>query len=514
MDTRTLLAKAIQLIFRSRQIGLDDHDDLIRTVLGTVNVDKREQSFLGSNNTGRLKDYVVSLLDEKEPIDAENLIPTLSILLEHDPKLLNVIKESILTELNEGTIKRVISSSIKTLNNFYKEHLAMEVINRMSYDLKFNRNKIGSFSTYMQNALAELEPLSSMMTNIKDPSIVSEVDFEVDSSLDALFEEVRSLNSNNSVYKFGWQRLNAMCQGGIRRGEFATIGALQHKYKTGFSLSLFMQIAIHNTPIVTKEEAVAKKKPLLLRISFEDNLTNNLQFMCQYLSAMDGNMMSKEDFTNKPVDELRDFIMDKLKATGFSIKMFRIDPSQWSYNDIFNMVIKLEAEGYSVHVLALDYIGMVPTKGCVQGPAGVDFRDLLRRVRNFCSARNIAFLSPLQLSTEAKRLLRNGVAEHQLVKEVANLGYYANSSQLDQEIDLELFLHSFTHKGKGYITINRGKHRLPTMVDESQLYFMLPFPDRHTPVLPDIDGDDTSLDRLPKGSVDIEQTDLLSEVLG
>ena len=83
-------------------------------------------------------------------------------------------------------------------------------------------------------------------------------------------------------------------RGGIRRGEFVTMGALQHKYKTGSTLSMFMQIALHNQPIVTPEEA--GKKPLLLRISFEDSLTNNVQFMYQYLKAVDGEMLKPKDF--------------------------------------------------------------------------------------------------------------------------------------------------------------------------------------------------------------------------
>lgn len=39
-----------------------------------------------------------------------------------------------------------------------------------------------------------------------------------------------------------------MLQGGFRRGEFWLIPALQHKFKTGFSLSIFSQIALYNKP--------------------------------------------------------------------------------------------------------------------------------------------------------------------------------------------------------------------------------------------------------------------------
>ena len=58
-----------------------------------------------------------------------------------------------------------------------------------------------------------------------------------------------------------------MLQGGFRRGQFSMIAALQHKYKTGFTLSILSQIAMYTKPYMKD----SFKKPLLLRISFEDN---------------------------------------------------------------------------------------------------------------------------------------------------------------------------------------------------------------------------------------------------
>ena len=189
---------------------------------------------------------------------------------------------------------------------------------------------------------------------------------------------------------------------------------------------------------MTKKEVEEGKKPLLLRISFEDNLTNNLQFMYQYLKANEGTPVSAKDFADLSIDELRDYIMKRLTATGFKIKMRRVDPSQWTYSSLLNYIIELEAEGYSVHLLMVDYLFMLPTTGCVQGPTGSDKRDMLRRVRNFCSARNTIFMTPFQLSTEAKQLLRNGIPEHNFVNEIAEKGYYDGCKTVDQELDLSL----------------------------------------------------------------------------
>lgn len=512
MDHRTVLSKIAILIYRTRILESYDYDSLIQTVLDTIKTDSPEFNFQGHNIVKNFKETCVTLLQEKELIPKEVLIPQFSILLETDQKLFAVLKEAIEQDHDDATNKRIVTNLVKTLNNYYREQLAITIINKVSYDIKFNRAKIGNFSDYLKNTITELEPLTTAYTSIKDPALVNEIDFENPDTLNTVFEEVKNLNNNTGIYKLGWQSVNKMLQGGIRRGEFVTIGALQHKYKTGLSLSMFMQIALHNVPIVTKEESEVGKKPLLLRISFEDSLTNNLQFMYQYLKATEGQSVVSSDFDSIPAHELSKYILSKLTKNGFHIKMLRVDPSQWTYSSIISKVLELEAQGYSVHLLMLDYLTLIPTTGCTQGPIGADKRDLIRRMRNFCSARSITCITPLQLSSEAKMLVRNGVPEHQLVNEIADKGYYDGAKSLDQEIDLELYLHCFNHKRKKYIAIRRGKHRIPTVIAEEDKYVMYRFPNLNTPVLEDLDAEDSGFTKLPKDFED-GTSDILSQVL-
>lgn len=512
MDARTILSKIIALIYRTRLLGELENDDLTKTVLGTIETDSPDFNFLGKNSVKSFKDLCMSLLEETDPIPKEVLIPQVSIVLENDPKLLKVVKDSIEQEYDDSSSKRIITNITKTLNNYYREQLAVGILSKLSYNLKFNRNKIGNFGDYLQNAISELEPLTTVVSSMKDPAVVNELDFENSESVEKVFNEVKNLNNNKSVYKTGWQGLNRMTQGGIRRGEFVTMGALQHKYKTGSTLSMFMQIALHNQPVVTPEEA--GKKPLLLRISFEDSLTNNVQFMYQYLKAVDGEMLKPKDFEYLDSKDMTQYVMKKLTATGFHVKMMRVDPSQWTYSSIFNKILEYEAQGYCVHLLMVDYLLMIPTTGCVQGATGADKRDLIRRVRNFCSARAVAFLTPLQLSTEAKQLTRNGVPNHMFLKEIAEKGYYDGCRTVDQEIDLELYVHLFSHKGKKLLQFQRGKHRLPTVIPDEDLNFMLQFPGLNIPVLEDINGEDSSFTRLPTGGDSSSNSGLLDEILG
>jgi hypothetical protein len=181
---------------------------------------------------------------------------------------------------------------------------------------------------------------------------------------------------------------------------------------------------------------------------------------------------------------------------------------------LFNKIIELEAQGYSVHVAMVDYLLMMPTTGCLQsGMIGADKRDLVRRVRNFFSARNTTFITPFQLSTEANQMLRNGVPDHTFVNEVAEKNYTDGCKTIGMELDVEIYVHAFTFKRRKFIMFRRGKHRgLPDLPleDKSCIY---KFPQLNVPVPEDVTGEDQSFQKLPKDYEDGSEN-LLSEVLG
>jgi hypothetical protein len=288
--------------------------------------------------------------------------------------------------------------------------------------------------------------------------------------------------------------LNDALQGGFRPGETCIIGALQHKYKPGFSLSLFAQIAQYNYPQVHE----GGKKPLLLRISFEDDITSNLQFLYQYLKYDETlETVSVDDIS---IEEMTQYVKQKLQATGFHIKMMRVDPSGWTYRSICNKVIELEAQGYVVEVLMTDYLTKVPTTGCVDsGPMGNDVMDQLSRVRNFCAGKRITYINPHQLSTEAKQLIRGGTPEDQFVKEIAEKGYWERTKGLDRVYDLGLLIHLFKHQKETYLSVYREKHRVPTIVEDDKRYMLFKFP-KGMPIPSDINRERISTRKLPAPS--------------
>jgi hypothetical protein len=115
---------------------------------------------------------------------------------------------------------------------------------------------------------------------------------------------------------------------------------------------------------------------------------------------------------------------------------------------------------------------------------------MFRRLRNFCGPKKITVMTPHQLSTEAKMLIRNGMDE-KFVQEIANKGYYDGCKTIDQEVDGELYIHIVKADGRSWLTIQRGKHRLVKQTAQEYLNCTLPFEDIGD-IRDDINGPDNT----------------------
>lgn len=230
---------------------------------------------------------------------------------------------------------------------------------------------------------------------------------------------------------------------------------------------------MYNKPILIDK----KKKPLAVFISFEDDADIITEFFYKYLYYSDTDQEPKLDEVNN--QQIATYIRERLTSTGFLVKLLRVNPSEWTYKSLFNKMLEYEANGYELQIVVLDYLSKLPTTGCdMSGPNGTALREMLTRCRDFFSSRETLFITTHQLSTEAKQLIRNGLPAKDLVKEIANKGYYEGSRQLDQVVDLEIHQHIAKVGKKYYLTFHRGKRRYPEIIEDEKKYFMLPYPHR------------------------------------
>ena len=488
MDAKLVLVKSITLLYRESLIQdkTDSSIDMVRLAIEKVKVPEAMADFMGGKNIiTSLKEVVLDMC--RNPVThvyvKEDLLQTIKIACDSDENTYSIIKEALDMDLTDGPLKRSIVNIRKGFIKLHKDEAVTEILNKAAWDMKFNRSKIKDTSSWLSEIITKLEPYQVTNTK-KDPAIEEAVSFEDDDSITNVFNTVESENNGKGVIRFGWQSLNHMLGGGIRPGEYVMLMALQHNWKSGLSLSMFKQIPLYNKPHLINRS----KKPLIIRISFEDPLKYNFQFLYKSFkenetgevyvdSFRDGKANPETGETEKiPIvsaKEKSEYVIQKLKVNGWYIEMMKVTPSDWTYKDLCNLIIEREADGYEVKVCMVDYLQKIPTIGCDQGPMGHDLRNLNERVKAFMAARNCIFITPWQLSPEAKMLKREGHLN--FVTKLVGGGYTSGSKQLDQVIDIGiLFALEYVHK-EWYLDLALDKLRRVDQPDEKYRRFALKF---------------------------------------
>ncbi len=498
MNERHILVNGITLLCRASQLEhtSDDFAGLVRETVSDIKLPEFSVGISGDAKViEALKRTALNLCSNP---DIKNYVKTtlmqdLKIDTADDVDLFDALERGLVPPLSQEEIKQVCISISNNLSRYKKDKEVSDIIGKAAYRLKFQRDTIPDIRMFVTELATLLEPFQGGLDDTKDPAIVSSVDLGNLEQIKKVVQNIKEMSLEDGILRTGWQGINRMLRGGFRRGEQWVMSALQHNYKTGFSLSLFKHLAIYNTPYMIDKT----KKPLLIRISFEDDLALNIEFL--YRSLMENETgESLPDKIDISIDEMSQYIHDRMSVNGYHIDMLRVDPTQWTYRDVINYCLKKEAEGYEIHVLMLDYLKMLPTTGCIQGATGQDVRDMFRRVRNFTNPRRITCITPHQLSTEAKMLIRDGRSD--FVKELPGKGYYDGCRTIDNEVDGELFIHIEKMNGRAYLTVQRGKHRINGVTPMEYLYAILPFQLKGG-ILDDVNGADSTRSKIGGGPV-------------
>ncbi len=448
MDNKLLLTKAITLLYRESLIAdkSENSNDVIRTALENVKV---ADVVIGLNTEREVINSLKKTVQEmcSNPNDheyvKEDLLQTVKANCGDDEALYENIEQGINTEMQEAALKRSIVNIRKTFINHFKEEAATKLITQAAWEARHQRDKIKSFTSWVAELCSKLEPFQ-VSSNKKDPAINESVSIEDEQGMENIYTTVQNESSGKGVIRFGWQSLNAMLDGALRPGEVAFLMALQHNWKTGLSLSLFKQIPIYNKPHLIDP----KKKPLIIRISCEDPLKSNFQFLYKSFKENETGIVYKDEYRAGPTDangeptqipivtpaQKSAYVREHLRVNGWYIEFMGVNPIEWTYRDLCNLIIEREAQGFEVKVCMMDYAQKLPTTGCDQGPMGHDVRNMIERIKAFMAPRGVIFMTPWQLSPEAKMLKRDKTPD--LVTRLVGGGYTNGCKTLDQVYDV------------------------------------------------------------------------------
>lgn len=497
MNNKLLLVNGITLLYRESQLSgsKENSADLVRQIISEIKipesslgVDHEREILLGLKSTA-LEMCEAPLSHEWHKTE---MLQRLKVITQEDEALYEGFVQGIDDDMAEVTLKKFCLNLRRSLNNYFRDNKVKEVFKEANKKMLFEPEKITDMRKFVAEVVGKLEPYT-VDHDVKDPAIIGEINMSDLNAVAAIFRSIKEQAEGHTILRTGWQGINRMLDGGFRLGETWVIGAMQHQYKTGFSMTLFKQIALYNIPVLKDPT----KKPALVRISFEDNLLLNLQHM--YCNLRENETGVVQDI---PEDasalELAAYCKGKLEVNGWHVHLLNVNPSDWTYRDVINKIIELESQGFEVQLCMLDYLLKLPTTGCDDGPAGHALRNLFERLRNFFAARNICFITPHQLSPDAKMLVRDG--RQDFVKQIVGGGYYSGSKQLDQVVDGEIFIHIETMNHESFLTVQRGKHRKIRQTPWEYLYAVLPFV-KGGAIRDDINGPDTTRRKVGGGAI-------------
>jgi effector-binding domain-containing protein len=488
--------KGITLLYRESQLSgaHENSSQLVRDIVSSIKLPEvsvgldHERDILDG-----LKKTAIAMCDV--PVDYRHeqtdMLQQLKVNTGDDLELYEAFETAIKEDMDEAKLKRNCLNMKRSLRSQLGESKIGDFISKASYKWKFEREKIPDVKKFVAEVVSQLEPYQ-IDTDNKDPAVISSVNMKDTEGVRSIYTKISEQAEGKGILRTGFQGINRMLDGGFRRGEQWVFGALQHNYKTGFSLTTFRQVAMYNEPVLT----VGTKRPLLLRISFEDSLLLNFQAL--YSQLWQNEHGEIPNLVGLSVDHLAEYSQRKMAVMGYETHFMHVNPSLWSYRDICNQVLAFEAEGYEIHMVMVDYLLKVPTTGCDIGPAGHDIRNMYERLRNFMESKGITFITPHQLSTDAKMLKRQGSLE--LVKQVEGGGFYAGSKQIDQVVDGEIFMNIETVNNESFLTMQRGKHRKIGQTPREHLYVVLPFT-KGGCILDDINGPDSTRKKVGGGPI-------------
>lgn len=493
MNDLLLLVKSITLMYRESLLNMEEDStkDLVRKVIEAI---KTPEVSIGITKDleiiNALKATATEMVnhDKSHKYQKDILLQQLQVNCGADESTYESLQSGIEPDMTEDENKLTVINIRTAIATHFKHGKIEEILSKRFSEFKFKRSSIKNINKWINTMIAELEPFQ-VVGQERDSAIIDEVDISDKESINRVYASIKEENEGGGGFITGFQGINKMIGGKFRLGEQWGLYGLQHNYKTGFSLTIFKQICMYNTPTLKDP----KKKPLLLRISFEDSLVLNFQYLYKNMWENEtGKVLSKKDLAEMDIGVMTEYVTNKLSATGFHVKLLFVNPSDWTYKDICNLVLKYEAEGYEVQMVMVDYLTKISKEGCTQGATGQDVRNLFERIKAFMASKGILFITPHQLSTEAKGLMRDGYND--FVKRLPGGGYTADSKQIDQVIDGELFFHIERLKGKNeaYFTVQGGKLRRIEQVDEDDKYRVYKFV-RKGVILDDLNKPDSSM---------------------
>lgn len=492
-DILTLIKIITALYFES----LADDDapyvfDEIRQVLSEIKVEGRGNLVLGSEEAAveslrYTAEWLLNNQNEDIKYSRQNIIQRLRVNVHGDNEYIAIAEDTLDIEITSIDARKRVEEILQELRYEKRQKKLRQIFTKANRDLNFGADYIdtNSFLSEIRGQLDEMGKVSSG----EAAGFVGRINFNNPEEIAEVLQSTADSTSPEGVLNTGLQGLNrATGVGGFIRGQLVNFGALTHHYKSGILIDEALYIPMFNDPHMWDET----KKPLILRISFENTIEQDIGIMYTKLHQL----QKKEKIALCDINTLQaaQELTDHFGQRGYEFQLETYDPNDFDVYALFGVIQKYIDAGYEIHAISCDYLTMI-AHNTVGDRTDQRIQKTYEMTRNFCYPKGITFLTAHQLSTEAQNLSRENSGT--FTKKVCSGGWYMDCRSLHTKLDLEFVMHIHKHiDGNKYLMFSMGKNRGSHSVLEKDKHFIYEFQEIGG-IVHDVDGDDLSKASLP-----------------
>lgn len=453
-----ILVKAITAVFVDR--ALPEQNGKLEQVIDKSLKDLRlPADTLGDGSEGEIARALRNTLDwlRTLPVNTKvgrvDLIERIRVNCSYNSEYVDSLDRLLVLEedpyANAERVKGIVSELQFALRNASFAKLFMDANKKINFT-----QEITNIKDFVSGFSDDLRTFENAEDGEK-PGFHGKLSTEDLGSVVEVMRNTQELRSHEGCLKTGLTGLNKMLGGfGYTRGELFNYGALTHNYKSGILLDHCRWFCTLNEPHLLDKN----KKPMILRISFENRLEQDLPII--YKSLWEAEHKKKIDIADIDVEEAAKYVVDRMSRMGYAFEILCYDPNNIDIWDVLDIMNAYEAQGYEIAAVVIDYPEKITKK---KKGAGSNQRQdevivhTFEVLRNHCHPRGITQITAHQLSTKAQEMAREGTSN--FAQKVATGSYYMNCNSLATILDGECVLHIHKIGDEAFLTFARGKHR-------------------------------------------------------
>ncbi|ASU03589.1 putative DNA helicase [Erwinia phage vB_EamM_RisingSun] len=459
MSNLLILVKILTAIYQVKRINdktlLNELLDLLQTVpISSSEVfiqDKKTEEDIRATI-----DWILEQPDD-EPIIKSMLMQRVMDFTANAPELKTSIELGLEDVASEERIRQIIYKHIKEIRRNATDSSFSKNFKKTIKEFHFGDVKKFKKEDWIKLSDLIQEKINDNFNEDKQTEVVGTVTSDDPKSFESVISQAKSEASLDGILKLGMQGLNKALEpdGGLRRAKFYLFNALTNRGKSFTLGHVLASVGLYNKPLLRDKSKI----PTVVLDSAEDSLDLIIVRMFKLFCVAETGEL--KDFMTCTAEEIINTIVNGFKKNGWCLIINQIEPNKDNFYKFCDRIRKLELKGHEVILLAYDYLAMMELEGMTGDTKGDKLQMLYRKVRSFTMARGICFVTPHQLSPEAKKILRESDDESEVYfgREVAGKSMTETSTKLTNEVDVEITIHVAKTDLKNYWTFSIGKQR-------------------------------------------------------